>query len=99
MEARPFLSCFLVFLISRHDSPLLSPYTLGMAIFLFVYYLLWIFYFRGYKTLTVLLGMAVVPVAYFILAEIWLHKGPAIVPTAIFGFTHIVITYIDYRVK
>ncbi|NGM85289.1 hypothetical protein G5B47_23070 [Paenibacillus sp. 7124] len=87
----------LVFWGSRHDSPMLSPYTLGMAVFLFVYYLLWILYFRGFRNLTVLLGMAVAPVAYFILAEIWLHKGPAIVPTVIFGVTHIIITYIDYR--
>ncbi|MFD1773873.1 hypothetical protein [Paenibacillus rhizophilus] len=87
----------LVFLISKQGAPMLSPYTIGMAILLLLYYLLWIFYFRGYKNFTVLLGMAVVPVAYFILAEIWLHKIPAVVPTVIFGVTHIVITYIDYR--
>lgn len=87
----------LVFFRRSQVSHVLSPYTLGMAVFLFVYYLLWILYFRGFRNLTVLLGMAASPVVYFILAEIWLYKGPAIVPTAIFGVTHIVITYIDYQ--
>jgi len=87
----------LVFLVSKKDSPILSPYTIYIAILLISYYALWIFCFADNKNLTILLGMAVLPVAYFILAEIWLHNFPAIIPTVIFGIAHIIITYIDCR--
>ena len=85
----------LLFLISKRNSPMVSPYTICIAIILLSYYALWIFYFLGSNNLILLLGMAVLPVAYFTLAEIWLHNLPAIVPTAIFGIVHIIITYMD----
>ena len=87
----------LMFLVNKRGSPMVSPYTVCMAILLLSYYVLWTFYFTGSKNLVILLGMAVLPVAYFVLAEIWLHNLPAIIPTAIFGFVHIIITYIDFQ--
>lgn len=87
----------LMFLVNKQDSPMVSPYTVCMAILLLSYYVLWTFYFTGNKNLVILLGMATLPVAYFALAEIWLHILPAIIPTAIFGFVHIVITYMDFQ--
>lgn len=89
--------CLLLFLVSKQSSPLVSPYTVCIAILLLAYYALWIFYFAGGNSLPPLLGMAVLPVAYFILAEIWLHNLPALVPTAVFGAVHILITYMDGR--
>ena len=74
----------LMFLINKQSSPMVSPYTICIAILLLLYYILWIFYFAGSKNLFILLGMAVLPVAYFALAEIWHHNFPAIIPSAIF---------------
>lgn len=87
----------LVVLISKKNSPILSSYTIFIAILLLSYYAFWIIYFTGNKNLTILLGMAVLPVVYFILAEIWLHNFPAIIPTVFFGTAHIIITYMDYH--
>lgn len=87
----------LVFLPNRQDSPVLSPYTLCFGSVLFLYFVLWIFYFSGSKMLLILFGLAILPVIYFILAEIWLHNYPAVIPTAVFGIAHTIITYIDAR--
>lgn len=89
--------CLLLFLVKKQNSPMVSPYTICIAIILLSYYALWISYFAGSKSLTVLLGMAVLPVIYFAIAEIWLHNLPAIIPTAVFGITHIMITYMDFH--
>lgn len=89
----------LVFVISKQTSEILSPYTIGMAIMLIFYYILWIIYFKGKANLIILLGMAVLPVVYFILAELWLHNYLAIIPTILFGIVHVTITYIDFQLK
>lgn len=89
----------LVFVISKETSRIFSPYTIGMAIMLIFYYILWIIYFKGKANLVILLGMAVLPVVYFILAELWLHNYLAIIPTAVFGIVHVIITYIDFQLK
>ncbi len=87
----------LVFLLSKQDSAVLSFYTLGLAVILLTYFVLWIFFFLGTKKLMILLGLAILPVAYFILAEIWLHNIPAVIPTVIFGIIHTIITCLDYK--
>lgn len=89
----------LVFFISKQASEMLCPYTIGAAIMLISYYVLWIFYFTGSVNLVILLGMAVLPVVYFVLVEIWLHNYLAIIPTALFGIVHVIITYMDYQLK
>lgn len=89
--------CLLLFLVTKQTSPMICPYTICLAMILFSYYALWIFYFAGRNRFITLLGMAVLPVIYFIFAEIWLHNLPAIAPTAIFGTTHIIITYLDFH--
>jgi len=70
---------------------------IGMVIFLLSYYVLWILLFMGRKDFIVLICMAVFPVVYFILSEIWLHNFPAILPTVIFGIAHLIITYMDFH--
>jgi len=87
----------LLFLVSDQLSVIRSPYLIGMATSLFFYYVLWVFYFTGKHNLPLLLGMAIFPVVFFIAAELWLHLTPAIIPTAIFGIAHTVVTYFDYR--
>ena len=89
----------LIFVIRKQASEMLCPYTMGMAIMLSFYYVLWIFCFTGNANLVILLGMAVLPVVYFVLAEIWLHNYLAVIPTAIFGIMHVIITYMDYQFK
>ena len=87
----------LIFLIRKQESFTLYPYVIGIAALLILYYILWIFCFTGKSNLFILLGMAVIPVAYFVLAEFWLNNYLAIIPTAIFGIVHVIITYIDFH--
>ncbi len=86
----------LIFMITNKYTSIQSVYVIGMAIFLLSYYALWILLFAGNKNLIILICMAIFPVVYFILAEIWLHNFPAIIPTTIFGIVHVIITYIDF---
>jgi hypothetical protein len=86
----------LIFMTTNRNVPLQSGYVIAIAIFLLSYYALWILLFEGNKDLIVLICMAVFPVIYFILAEIWLRNFLAIIPTAIFGIVHVIITYIDF---
>ena len=81
--------------VSKKVSPLLCGYTIGMVILLLSYYGLWIAYFTIGTNLIMLMLMAVLPVMYFMLAEIWLHNLLAIIPLAIFAIFHIIITFID----
>lgn len=60
-------------------------------------FLLWamdIVFYRQRK-LDYFLGMAVLPVVYFILAEIWLQNYLAIIPTVLFGIVHVINTYLS----
>ena len=89
----------LIFVIRKQTSEILYPYTIGMAIMLISYYVLWILYFSGKANLVILLGMAILPVVYFVLAEMWLHNYLAIIATALFGIVHVIITYMDFQLK
>lgn len=86
----------LIFMITNKPVSLQNGYVIAMAIFLLSYYALWILLFAGNKNLLILICMAVFPVVYFILSEIWLYNFPAIIPTAIFGIVHVIITYKDF---
>lgn len=86
----------LIFCVSTKESPILCGYTIFMTIFLLSYYGFWLGYFTKGANFIMLMSMAVFPVIYFILSEIWLHNLLAIVPLTIFGIVHIIITYMDY---
>lgn len=86
----------LIFIITNKNVSLQSVYVIAMAIFLLSYYILWILLFAGNKDLIILICMAIFPVVYFILAEIWLRNFLAIIPTVIFGIVHVIITYKDF---
>jgi hypothetical protein len=85
----------LLFVVSKQTSKLLCPHTIGMAILLISYYVFWILYFTGNINDITLLGMAILPVAYFILAEIWIRNYLAIIPTVFFGIVHVIITVMN----
>ena len=86
----------LIFGVSKKVSPVLCGYTIFMAILLLSYYGFWTAYFTTGTNFIVIMLMAIFPVVYFILAEIWLHNLLAIAPLTIFGIVHIIITYMDY---
>lgn len=86
----------LIFFVSNKASELNSPYTIAMGIMLGLYYLLWVLYFTNHVTLLIQLGLAVLPVIYFILGELWLHNAIAIIPTLLFGIFHFIITLSNY---
>lgn len=86
----------LMFVISKKQSPMLCGYTIFMAILLLSYYGFWIAYFKSGANFILLMLMAIFPVTYFILAELWLHNFIAMIPLIIFGITHILITYVNY---
>lgn len=56
------------------------------------YYVLWALYYAGRVQLVVLLGMAVLPTAVFAGVAAWLHNGPALWASGLFGVTHIAVT-------
>lgn len=85
----------LIFVVKKQASEMRCPYIIGMAIMLIFYYGLWILYFTGNANSIIFLGMAVLPVVYFILAEIWLQNYLAIIPTVLFGIVHVINTYLS----
>lgn len=87
----------LITLSRKNNVPMRSNYIIGMALFLLSYYILWVLLFMGNKNLIVLMCMAIFPVIYFVLSEMWLKNHPAILPTMIFGFVHVIITYKDFH--
>lgn len=60
------------------------------------YYILWGFYFIGLVNPWFLVGMAVFPSIYFIFVELWLRNFIAIIPSVVFGITHIAITCFNF---
>ncbi|MDF2474246.1 MAG: hypothetical protein K0R21_2028, partial [Anaerocolumna sp.] len=86
----------IIFLIRKQTLDFICSFSVGMVIALLVYYVLWILLFTGQSNLVILITMAILPVIYFILAEIWLNNYLAIIPTALFGIVHAFITYMDF---
>lgn len=60
------------------------------------YYIAWIGYYTGMVYSWMLVGMAVLPSIYFISVELWLKNYISIIPSIIFGVTHITITCSNY---
>ncbi|MFC4322999.1 hypothetical protein [Litchfieldia salsa] len=66
---------------------------IGLASFCLAgYYALWISYYAGILSPWIYVGLAVLPSIYFISAELWLKNYVAIIPSVVFGLTHILIT-------
>lgn len=83
----------LVFVVNKKETQFNSPLLIVMAILLVIYYVLWIFYIRKMNHILLLEGLAIVPVIYFLTAQLWLMNYPAMVPTILFGVIHVIITY------
>lgn len=70
---------------------------IGFAAFCLTgYYISWIFYYAGIVYPWLFVGMAVLPTLYFVFVELWMKNYIAIIPSVIFGITHVTITCSNY---
>lgn len=82
-----------------------SAWLMLSALFLILYYIVWIRYFKGGRDIALLgkpflfvpMPLAVFPVLYFMFAAIWLGNIPAAVIMAIFGVAHITVSVQSFR--
>ncbi|MBL4933281.1 hypothetical protein [Clostridium paridis] len=87
----------LILVVSEQAIKIHSTHIIWIVIILLLYYVFWGFFFIGKVNLIIILGLAIFPVTYFILSEIWLHNYIAIIPTGLFGIIHVIISYSDYE--
>ena len=75
------------------------------ALFLILYYAVWIRYFAGGREIALLnrvflfvpMPLAVFPVIYFLCAAVWLHNLPAVILMTIFGAAHLTVSIQSFR--
>ena len=90
----------IVLLVSRKPIRLQSVWLGLAALFLILYYAVWIRYFAGGREIVLLrrsflfvpMPLAVFPVLYFLCAAIWLHNIPAAVTMVVFGIAHLTVS-------
>ena len=84
-------------LVSRETLSFRSVWFSLAAVFLVLYYAVWLRYFMGGREIALLsrsflfvpMPLAVFPVLYFMCAAIWLHNLPAAIIMVIFGAAHL----------
>lgn len=95
----------IVLLVSRKHIRLQSVWLGLAALFLILYYAVWIRYFVGGREIVLLrrsflfvpMPLAVFPVLYFLCAAIWLHNIPAAVTMVVFGIAHLTVSIQSFR--
>ena len=93
------------FLVSREPIRLQSVWFWLAALFLCLYYVVWIRYFAGGRDIALLnrpfllvpMPLAVFPVLYFLCAALWLHNIPAAVIMLVFGAAHLTVSIQSFR--
>lgn len=83
-------------LVSRRPVSWRSAWLFLAAVFLILYYDVWIRYFALGREIALLkraflfvpMPLAVFPVLYFLCAAVWLHNVPAVILMVIFGAAH-----------
>lgn len=83
-------------LVSRRPVSWRSAWLFLAAVFLILYYAVWIRYFSLGREIALLkraflfvpMPLAVFPVLYFLCAAVWLHNVPAVILMVIFGAAH-----------
>ena len=86
-------------LVSREILSFRSVYFSLAAVFLVLYYAVWIRYFAGGREIALLrraflfvpMPLVVFPVLYFLCAAVWLHNVPAVLLMMIFGAAHLTV--------
>lgn len=92
-------------LVSRETLSFRSVWFSLAAVFLVLYYAVWLRYFMGGREIVLLsrsflfvpLPLAVFPVLYFLCAAIWLHNLPAAIIMAVFGAAHLTVSLQSFR--
>ena len=92
-------------LVSRDERSFQSAWLYLTAIFLILYYGVWLRYFMGGREIALLnrpflfvpMPLAVFPVLYFLCAAIWLHNLPAAIIMLIFGAAHLTVSIQSFR--
>lgn len=95
----------LTLLVSREPLELKSAWMYAAAVFLVLYYAVWMRYFIGGRDVSLLgksflfvpIPLAVFPVLYYLLAAIWMKNIPAVVIMAAFGAAHITVSVNSFR--
>ena len=93
------------FLVSREPIEPRSVWLFLAALFLLLYYAVWLCYFMGGREIALLsrsflfapMPLAVFPVLYFLCAAIWLHNLPAAIIMVIFGAAHLTVSIQSFR--
>ena len=94
-------------LVSREPASLRSPWFWLAAVFLVLYYAVWIRYFRGGREIELLrrpflwvpMPLAVFPILYFLCAALWLRNLPAMLLMLLFGAAHLTVSCRAFRMK
>ena len=92
-------------LVSRETLSFRSVWFSLAAVFLMLYYAVWLRYFTGGREIALLsrsflfvpMPLAVFPVLYFLCAAIWLHNLPAAIIMVIFGAAHLTVSIQSFR--
>lgn len=92
-------------LVSREPIQFRSVWLWLAALFLILYYAVWIRYFAGGREIALLnraflfvpMPLAVFPVIYFLCAAVWLHNLPAVILMTIFGAAHLTVSIQSFR--
>ena len=92
-------------LVSRETLSFRSVWFSLAAVFLVLYYAVWLRYFMGGREIALLsrsflfvpMPLAVFPVLYFLCAAIWLHNLPAAIIMVIFGAAHLTVSIQSFR--
>ena len=93
------------FLVSREPVNVRSIWLYLAALFLLLYYAVWIRYFVNGREVALLhraflfvpMPLAVFPVLYYLCAAVWLRNIPATVIMAIFGAPHLTVSLQSFR--
>ena len=92
-------------LVSPENLSFRSVWLFLAALFLLLYYVVWIRYFAGGREIVLLrraflfvpMPLAVFPVLYYLCAAIWLHNLPAAIIMVIFGAAHLTVSIQSFR--
>ena len=92
-------------LVSRESVDFRSIWLFLAAVFLILYYSVWIRYFAGGRKIALLgspflfvpMPLAVFPVLYYLCAAVWLHNLPAVIIMIIFGAAHLTVSLQSFR--
>ena len=92
-------------LVSRENLSFRSVWLFLAALFLLLYYAVWVRYFAGGRKIALLrcaflfvpMPLVVFPVLYFLCAAVWLHNVPAVLLMMIFGAAHLTVSLRSFR--